>query len=59
MNDITIRVTLRNMQTGEVSQIKTGNHNDKDFRVWMGKAAFWALRNGHAMMTEPVNDIAE
>lgn len=50
------RVIVRNIETDDVIHDRTGDHDDLLFRKWMGKTAFWAVRNGHYMMTGPVTE---
>ena len=33
---------------------KTGDHNDRYFRDWMGSTVWWALRNDKSVHTYPV-----
>lgn len=33
---------------------RIGSHNDPEFRRWMGRTAYWAMRNNHGMNTEPM-----
>lgn len=37
---------------GEVLESATdGDHNSHEFRVWLGKHSYWALRNGRKIVT--------
>lgn len=38
---------------GNETQRKHVDHDDREDRQWMGKAAFWAMRNEHSMETVP------
>lgn len=40
---------------GTVIHDRIGDHNDADFRQWMGKTAFWAMRNEHGMTSFPAS----
>ena len=33
---------------------RTGDHNDRFFREWVGKTIWWALRNGKSVTFYPV-----
>lgn len=52
---IKIRVRVYKMDDLDCVVIdRTGNHNNPEFRKWMGRTAYWAMRNHMGMNTEPV-----
>lgn len=48
-----VRVITRDMKTGK-SVERIINHDDREHRQWLGKHAFWAMRNHHEVVTSPV-----
>lgn len=49
-----VRVVVReNNDPDVIIHDKTGDHNDRFFREWMGKTAWWALRNDKTICTYP------
>lgn len=48
-----VRVITRNLDTNETDE-RTINHDDREDRQWLGKHAFWAMRNRHEVVTRPV-----
>lgn len=51
-----VRVVIRENSDPDAPAIhdRFGDHNDKEFREWMGKTAYWALRNDKSVYTYPV-----
>ena len=52
---IMVRVVVINCETEEVIHDRVGDHNNGSFRIWMGKTAFWALRNNRKVGVVPIN----
>lgn len=48
-----VDVITRDIRDGEVT-VKRIDHNDRWDRQWLGKHAYWAMRNGHEVTTRPV-----
>lgn len=48
-----VRVITRDMKTGKHSE-RVIDHDDREQRQWLGKHAFWAMRNHHEVVTFPV-----
>lgn len=51
---IRIKVTTVNMDTNEIDSTKVIDHEDHRARVWLSKHCYWAFRNNHSVLTEPV-----
>jgi hypothetical protein len=50
-----IRVVVRDVANPDTPiHDKTGDHNDKFFREWIGATVWWAMRNGKSVYTYPV-----
>ena len=52
MDNIPLHVCTICLRTGQTKE-RTINHANKKSRIWLGKHAFWAFRNGHAVLTGP------
>lgn len=48
-----VRVITRDMKTGTSTE-RVIDHDDREQRQWLGKHAFWAMRNHHEVVTRPV-----
>ncbi len=48
-----VRVITRNLETNETED-RVIDHDDREDRKWLGKHAFWAMRNGREVTTRPV-----
>lgn len=48
-----VRVISRNLDTNEVAE-RVIDHDDREHRQWLGKHAFWAMRNRVEVTTRPV-----
>lgn len=48
-----IRVVVRDLTRDRIVHDRIGDHNDPEFRKWMGRTAYWAVRNNHSMWTAP------
>lgn len=51
-NPVPVTVIIRDPR-GAITQRRHIDHNNRDDRHWMGKAAYWAMRNAHSMETVP------
>lgn len=51
----TVFIRVETWHNGAMESIREGDHADREFRQWMGKHAFWAMRNGREMRTIPVS----
>jgi len=50
-----VKVTTTDLASNE-QQVRYIDHNIPEDRQWLGKHAFWAMRNGASVLTEPVQD---
>lgn len=51
-----VRVIVKDIITKEIIHDKIGDHDDHQFRVWMGKTAYWAMRNDHSITCYPLDE---
>lgn len=50
-----VRVVVRDPADPDTAiHDKTGDHNERHFRDWIVKTAWWALRNGKSVTQYPV-----
>lgn len=52
---VLIRVIVRDVTSGRIIHNKVGDHEDPEFRKWMGRTSFWAMRNGHSVFSSSYN----
>lgn len=49
---VSVVVTTTDLSSGK-STTKIIDHNNHEDRVWLGRHAFWAMRNNHSVETRP------